>query len=224
FLRSDLLSWRGKLSVFLERFRPKRTERADESIDAFVRRRTGSEAAEVLADALVTGIHAGDPKLLSVRAAFPRLATLEEQYGSVLRGLARTARQRRAEATARGEPYRRTGRMWSFREGLRVMIETLCERLPSKPLQGVAVKRIQRSTGTTAQMKPWTVYGAGEDRWPADAVVLTCPAHEQAGIVADLNPELARDIEGIVYNRVAVVALGYSRSAVPVDLDGFGFI
>jgi oxygen-dependent protoporphyrinogen oxidase len=54
--------------------------------------------------------------------------------------------------------------------------------------------------------------------------VLTCPAHEQAAIVADLDRALAREMEGIVYNRVAVVALGYSRSAVPVDLNGFGFI
>ena len=224
FLFSDLLSWRGKLSILLERFRPKRVEPSDESIDAFVRRRAGTEAADVLADALVTGIHAGDPALLSVRAAFPRLATLEERYGSVLKGLACTARQRRAESAARGEPYRRTGRMWSLREGLRMAIETLCARLPSKPILGAAVRRIQRSATTDAQTTAWTVYGVGEDRWPADAVVLTCPAHQQAAIVADLDQELARAMDGIVYNRVAVVALGYSRSAVSVDLDGFGFI
>ena len=224
FLVSDLLSWRGKLSVLLERFRPKRAEPSDEPIDAFVRRRAGREAADVLADALVTGIYAGDPTLLSVRAAFPRLATLEEQYGSVLKGLARTARQRRAEAAARGQPYRRTGRMWSFREGLRVAIETLCARLPIEPVLGVPVRRIERSAGTDAQTTAWTIYGLGEDRWTADAVVLTCPAHQQATIVADLDHEMARDMESIVYNRVAVVALGYSRSAVPVDVDGFGFI
>jgi oxygen-dependent protoporphyrinogen oxidase len=224
FLSSDLLSWRGKLGILVERFRPKRAELSDESIDAFVRRRAGSESAEMLADALVTGIHAGDPTLLSVRAAFPRLATLEEQYGSVLKGLARTARQRRAEAARRGEPYRRASRMWSFREGLRLMIETLCERLPSKPLLGVSVRRIQRIPGTDAQSIPWTVYADGKDNWPADAVVLTCPAYQQAAIVAELDPVLAREIEGIVYNRVAVIALGYGRSAVPVDLDGFGFI
>ncbi len=224
FLRSDLLSWRGKLSVFLERFRPQRTERADESIDAFVRRRAGSEAAEVLADALVTGIHAGDPTLLSVRAAFPRLATLEEQYGSVLKGLAGSARQRRAEAAARGEPYRRAGRMWSFREGLRLAIETLCERLPSKPLLGVAVQCVRRAADALAQKTVWTVYGEGQDRWPADAVVLTCPAPQQAALLADLDGELARKIEAIPYNRIAVAALGYRRSDVPFPLDGFGFI
>jgi len=219
FLFSDLLSWRGKVSIIQERFRPKRLDPADESIDAFVRRRAGPEAAEILADALVTGIHAGDPSRLSVRAAFPRFTMLEDQYGSVLRGLAHTARQRRREAAARGEPERQTGRMWSFREGLRLAIETLCAHLPKKPVLGVAVQRIERNTGPA-----WTVCGEGEDRWPADAVVLTCPVYQQAAIVADLDDELARAMEAIAYNRVAVVALGYGRAHVPVELDGFGFI
>ena len=36
--------------------------------------------------------------------------------------------------------------------------------------------------------------------------------------------ELAERIRGIVYNRIAVVALGYHRSEVPGGLDGFGYI
>lgn len=224
FLSSDLLSWRGKLSVFLERFRPRRAADSDESIDAFVRRRAGSEAADVLADALVTGIHAGDPKLLSVRAAFPRLAALEAQYGSVLKGMAQMARKRRAEAAARGETYRRTGKMWSFREGLRLAIETLCAHLANKPFLGVAVQRIQRTAGADAQRPIWTVHGEGQDRWQADVVALTCPAPQQAAIVADLDGELAGSIAAIPYSRLVVAALGYRRCDVPVPLDGFGFI
>jgi oxygen-dependent protoporphyrinogen oxidase len=105
-----------------------------------------------------------------------------------------------------------------------LLIETLCERLPSKPLLRVAVQRIQRAPGANSPTPAWTVYGEGNDRWPADVVVLTCPAHQQAAIVADLDQELARRIEGIAYNRVAVVALGYDCTDVPLDLAGFGFI
>src|SRR5207245_316893 len=119
FLRSDLLSWRGKLSLLCERFRRKRTEIGDESIDAFARRRAGNEAAEVFADALVTGIYAGDPKLLSLRACFPRVAEMERDHGSVMKGFAAAAKKRRAEARAIGQPYERSGKMWSFAGGLR---------------------------------------------------------------------------------------------------------
>jgi len=224
FLRSDLLSWRGKLSFLLERCRRRGASQADESIDSFARRRGGSEVAEVLADALVTGIHAGDPALLSLRAAFPRLAALEREYGSVLKGLARTARLRRAEAAARGEPYQRPGKMWSFRDGLRLLIETLCAQLRQPPLQGVSARSVCSAAPPDGPRPAWQVKGEGQDAWTAAAVVLACPAYQQAALLADLDAELAGLIEGIAYNRVAVVALGYRRADVPGSLDGFGYI
>ncbi len=221
-LRSELLSWRGKLSLLWERFRRPRRDPRDESIDAFVRRRAGKEAAEILADALVTGIHAGDPALLSVRAAFPRLAALEQEHGSVIKGFARTARQRRAEARARGEAYQRPGRIWSFREGLRLLIETLDERLARRALLGVKVRRVERRQGDGGPV--WVVHADGRDQWTGDVLVLACPAYRQAHLLADLDRDLARAIDGIAYNRVAVVALGYRRADLPGFVDGFGYI
>src|SRR5579864_5688010 len=53
FLGSDLLSLKGKLAFFRERFRPARQNGQDESIADFARRRAGKEAA-LFADALVT--------------------------------------------------------------------------------------------------------------------------------------------------------------------------
>jgi len=222
FLASDLLSWRAKLSFLMERFRAGRKNGVDESVDAFARRRAGAEVAETFADALVTGIHAGDPALLSVQAAFPRIAMLEKQYGSVLKGLAQTARQRRAEAQARGEAQRRPGTMWSFRDGLRVLVETLRDRLKTPPLVGVRVRRIEK-TGLL-QRPTWIVHGVGRERWEADAVLLACPAYQQAALLTELDRPLAERIGSIAYNRVAVVALGYRAADVPMSLDGFGYI
>jgi len=218
FLTSDLLSWSGKANILAERFRRRRSDTADESIHDFVRRRAGREAADLLADAFVTGIHAGDAKLLSARAAMPRLVALEEQYGGVLKGLARAARERRA----RGEP--RPGKMWSFREGLRLAVETLGDRLANRLLRGVAVRRLEKTGEEMGGRAGWLIHGDGQDTWPADAVVLTCPAYEQADILEFLDPELAERVREIRYNSVAVVALGYRREDVPTNLDGFGFI
>ena len=61
-------------------------------------------------------------------------------------------------------------------------------------------------------------------RWPADAVVLACPAYEQATLLAGVDGELAGLIGGIAYNRVAVVALGFRSADVPGRLDGFGYL
>jgi oxygen-dependent protoporphyrinogen oxidase len=218
FLRSDIISWRGKLALLAELFCRSRCPLSDESVDAFARRRAGPETAQVLVDAFVTGIYAGDPKLLSVRAAFPRLVALEEQNGSVLRGMIASAKQRRQEAAARGKASERAGRLWSFREGLRLLIETLCSRLRGSVTLGVTIKRLERNPNA------WRVRGEGRDCWDADTVVLSCPAYQQAAILADLDRELAEQVGAIPYNRVAVVALGYRRDDIPIPLDGFGYL
>jgi oxygen-dependent protoporphyrinogen oxidase len=201
-----------------ERFRRPRNDGVDESVDAFARRRAGDEIADNLADAMVTGIFAGDPNLLSLPASFPRLATFERQHGSIMRGMRAAAKERRAEAAAQGKPYQRAGKMWSLTDGLGTLVANLRERLKNPPLVGVRAKRLTRTeTG-------WRISGDGADDWDADAVVLSCPAYEQATLLADLDADLAERVRGIAYNRVAVVAVGYRASDIAVSLDGFGYL
>jgi oxygen-dependent protoporphyrinogen oxidase len=214
FLTTRLLSWRGKLRLLAERFVPRSVTELDESIDAFVRRRAGRESAEVLADALVTGIYAGDPKILSLRACFPRLAKMEQEFGSVLRGMARGSEQQKTNSAGNS-----SGRMWSFPEGLRLLIETLRNRLHSSPVCDIRVDALRPS----CEVPPgWTVLGNGQ--WPTDAVILACPAFEQAALLKALDAKLAEHIEAIAYNHVTVVALGFRQEDIPRPVDGFGFI
>ncbi len=170
----------------------------------------------------MTGIYAGDPDLLSLPACFPRLANFERDFGSVLKGFARAARQRRRQAQAVGEADQRPGKMWSFRSGLRLLMETVAARLNNPPQLNVTVTRIERDL--SFNQPAWAVIGIGKESRQADAVVLTCPAHQQAGLLADVDVGLANEIAGIPYNRVAVVGLGYRREDVPGALAGFGFI
>jgi oxygen-dependent protoporphyrinogen oxidase len=85
----------------------------------------------------------------------------------------------------------------------------------------VAARRVERAPGG---QPGWVVGGEGRDCWQADAVVLACPAYQQAALLADLDGELAEQVGAIPYNRVAVVALGYRAADVPVSLDGFGYL
>lgn len=107
FLRSPVLSWRGKLRVLAEPMLPARRPGsgaaagasaeyvADESLGAFVRRRFGREALERLVQPLVAGIYTADAEQLSLAATVPRFLELEQRYGSVIRGLLREQRARR---------------------------------------------------------------------------------------------------------------------------------
>ncbi len=217
FVTNRLLSWRGKLNLLLEKYRKRPTDApADESIHDFAVRRAGREVAEVIADAMVTGIHAGDPKRLSVHAAFPRVVQMEREYGSVMRGFTQAGRAKREAAKARGEEPKPT-RMWSFREGLRLMIEALRDQCGATIETGVDVTGINRGAR-------WQIQAEGDRHWDADALVLTSPAPVQAALLATFDPLLSERIAAIEYAKVAVVVLGFRQADAPGDLDGFGFI
>jgi oxygen-dependent protoporphyrinogen oxidase len=107
--------------------------------------------------------------------------------------------------------------MWSFREGLRVLVDGLARAVEPTIRCGITVKHLSRlESGWRIETE------AGVQH--ADVVVLACPAHEQASIIEPINGELAREVAAIPYNRIAVVALGYRLADCPAAIDGFGYI
>jgi oxygen-dependent protoporphyrinogen oxidase len=217
-LASSLLSIRGKWRLFTEPLRRRRTDTGDESIASFITRRAGKEAADLFGDALVTGIFAGDPEKLSVAACFPRLVQFEREHGSIIRGFMRSAKERRRAAAARGEPPPGPQRMWSFRDGLQVLTDSLATQVNDLHT-GIGVRSVRLTTDGK-----WRVNAGQALKWDADAVVLACPAPRQAELLAQTDESLANLIAGIAYNRIAVVALGYRKTDCPRPADGFGYI
>ncbi len=113
-LQSDCLTWGGRLRLLLEPFAEKPPE-GEESVHDFAVRHLGQQAAEILVDAFVTGIFAGDPRRLSVASAFPQIHGLATRHGSLLR------------AARRGGTLRAT--LCSLDGGLEVLVETLARGL-----------------------------------------------------------------------------------------------
>ena len=58
-------------------------DRQVESLAAFATRRLGREAYEWLAQPLAAGIYGGDPRRLSMQAAFPQFIDWEQRHGSL---------------------------------------------------------------------------------------------------------------------------------------------
>ncbi|HET7601092.1 MAG TPA: protoporphyrinogen oxidase [Gemmatimonadales bacterium] len=211
-LTTRLFSVRGKAAILREPFRHSRARPQDESVADFVRRRFGGEALDYAAAPFVGGVHAGDAELLSARHAFPRLVALESEYGSVLRGVARSARRRRASGKAPGS------RLGSFPDGLGELPAALARALGSRLRLRAPVRAVTRVGGG------WSVAtdDAAQDH---AAVVWAAPAHALARVTLECEgSELVRELARLPYAPVAVLALGFRREAVRHPLDGFGVL
>lgn len=105
FFASPVLSLPGRLRILGEPFARPRPAGVDESVGAFAARRIGPEATRILVDAMVSGVFAGDVDRLSLASAFPKMAKMEAEHGSLVRAMiaAGKARKRaRQQASARG--------------------------------------------------------------------------------------------------------------------------
>jgi oxygen-dependent protoporphyrinogen oxidase len=216
------------LRLLCERWVSRSIEDRDESIHEFASRRIGPEAASILVDAMVTGIHAGDAALLSVAASFPRMVELERQYGGLFRGMSALSRARKKEtmqsrgdskSPRAGSPTGPGGTPRSLKRGMGQLIETLADHPRITLVRGVRVSRIERQPD-----KAWTVSATQTEKWPADSVVLACPSPVQAELLESIDPELAGRLREIPYNSVTVVAMGFRSSDIPTPLEGFGYL
>ena len=239
FLRSGLLSVPGRLRVFAEPFIPGRTDHTGESVRDFAARRIGAEAADVLVDAMVSGVFAGDVRALSLPAAFPKMAAMEAEHGGLVRAMigrmkARRAAKREAgERRARGEdveeltrpggPAGPGGTLTSFAGGLDALPRALAAELGDAVRLSAPVEAITRGEGPgQAAAGHWTVRLRDGESIAADAVVLAIPSARAAPLLEPVDPDLAAEVAGIDTAGLAVVALGYR--AGDIDADGFGFL
>ncbi len=236
FLKSGLLSWPAKLRVLMEPLARRRPEDRDETVEEFARRRLGRQAAARLIDPMVSGVFAGDPRALSLAAAFPRIAELERQYGGLFKALRRISRERRREGGAAVSPQP-GGRLTSFEDGLGELPLSLARALGDRLRLGCRVTGLEcgGAAGGASNPRAFRLRCAEGPPVDADLVALAIPAHESARLLATSQngscpaearaaAEVAALLEEIPYSPLAVVSLCYDRDSLGHDLDGFGFL
>ena len=215
-LTTDVLSWRAKLSLAFERFQSNKQNLTDESIYAFAQRRVGTEIADKLVDPFVTGIFAGDAKLVSYQAGFPRLAAMEKNYGSISKGL-KAARKAKQISNPEG---RSSGQLWSFHHGLGTLTNALAEKCGKSNIREFKASNVIHNK----ESNKWIVEGSNGESESFDIAILACPAFSQAAILKNLDETLTDKIASIPYNSLAVVVMGYRSGDVPIPLEGFGYL
>ncbi|HEX6064815.1 MAG TPA: protoporphyrinogen oxidase [Longimicrobiales bacterium] len=217
FVRTPLFSTRAKLRLLREPFMPRAPLEPEESVADFVVRRLGPEFLDYAVEPFVAGIYAGDPRQLSVAAAFPKLHALEQRYGSLIRGQILGARERGRKS----EKARTVAKSFSFLHGLQTLTDALATHAGT-------VRTDTRAIGLRRASQPGIVATIQQQHATSElvarAVMLAVPADETARLVQPFAPASASALSAIPYAPVASVASVYRRSDVAHPLDGFGFL
>ena len=215
FLKSDLISWTGKLRMAMEILIPRKQETGDESLGSFVRRRMGKEALAKIAGPIMGGIHAADVDRLSLLSTFPRFFEMEKKFGSLLRGMYAQRRvMKKTQGSAAPVPMFLTlcGGLGCLVDAMVTKLDPVCARLGQK------VESIRKHQDMyEVELTDGTKVRGG-------AVVFATPAYVTAKLLERMDAPLASKLRSISYVSTATVSLGYKRSDIQHPLDGHGFV
>lgn len=215
FLRSGLMSWRGKLRVGIEPFISKRLNDEDESLASFVRRRLGGELLDKIAAPLMAGIHAADPERLSLQSTFPRFSEMEKAYGSLAWGMIKKARTQEKS----GSQHKPAPVFMTLRGGLQQLSDAVISELHPKALRlNCCVESVEIYAGQ------YRLALSDGSYILADDIVFATPAYVTAELIRQVDSALASKLEAIRYVSTATVSLGFKNSEIEAPPDGFGFV
>ncbi|WP_217585993.1 protoporphyrinogen oxidase [Lentibacillus saliphilus] len=211
FLFSGIFSPKGKLRAGLDLVKSKSKPTDDQSLGGFFRYRFGDELVENLVEPLLSGIYAGDIDEMSLMATFPNFYQLEQEYGSLIKGLQATMPK-----PTKGQ-QKKPGMFFSFKNGLESLVKTLVEAIDNETLiVGTAVDHIERKT------HGYHVLLDNADVLQADAVVMATSHHAVPNMLSQYP--FFNVFKDVPATSVANVALAFDESAIKQDIDGTGFV
>ncbi len=213
FVGTRLFSLKAKLRLLGEPWRARAPADAEETVADFVVRRLGPEFLDYAINPFVAGVYAGDPRLLAVRHAFPKLNAIEQEHGSLIRGAL-------ARRNTSGGPK---GRIFSFPEGLGEIPATLADRLGGAVQLHSHVRAVRR-TGDHWRLS--VENGATTADAEFDVVICALPADALAALTLEGVAAAGRltELREIKHPPVASLFSGYRRDQVAHPLDGFGVL
>jgi oxygen-dependent protoporphyrinogen oxidase len=211
-LASSLLGVKSRARIASEPFKRSKPPTKEESVADFVRRKFGNEILEYLVAPYVSGVYAGDPEQLSLKAAFPTLDQWEREYGSVLRGAmkSRTSKEKLSGPSP----------LCSLARGVGSLGDAIAARLGDAVRLGAQVASVTRLENYHVCF----TQNARNETLEAGAVVIATPAYTASHLIRSLSSALAHTLSGVAYAPVAVVATGYYDRQIAAALTGFGFL
>lgn len=211
FLESNLVSELGKARALREVELAKSDQAPDQSLGAFFRKRFGDELVENLLEPLLSGIYSGDIDQMGLMATFPNFYQLEQEYGSLLKGLRETL------PIGQASTGKKSGQFVSLKNGLETMIKALKENLGKNTYQlDAELEQVERrGEKYQLQMK-------NGDSYEADVIIMTIPHKKLSTFFSGIN--FLQSLDEIPVTSVANVVFGFDAKTLEFDLQGTGFV
>ena len=214
FFTSSLIDASTKWALLRDVFGKSTPPDADESIAEFTRRKFSAQLLDRLVGPFVSGVYAGDPERLSVRSTFSQLYEAEKSSGSIVRGMLRLAKTKKGP---REHPTLQT-----FRSGTEALVRALSTNLGAAMRTNAKIIRLTKNPDASFTVQ---IEGEGNsDSLSAKALILAIPPDTAGRLLADLDSSFESLLGPVEFAAVAVVSLGYPKSAITHSLDGFGFL
>lgn len=231
-----LLGVKSKFRILSEPLRSSRPPDNEETVANFVIRKFGEEILDYLVDPIISTVFFGDARKMGMESAFPALVRWERETGSLARG-ALAARKSSRVIRSPGLPEQRPGAagarlnvadalpsLGTFRQGMGTLTGALAERLGGNIGFGARTESLSLAGGNGQLESIWKVRLAGGKEILAENLVLSVPAFEAARLLTEAAAPLSSLLAAIPYAPMAIVSVGFDRSAVHHPLDGFGFM
>jgi oxygen-dependent protoporphyrinogen oxidase len=186
-IATDLLSWRGKLRLLLEPVTA--PPRRQETVEEFLTRTLGSEAARYLIDPLYGGIYASHPDEMYMKHSFLRALDKHGVSRSLLVAAVK-AKLRRSDPPP----------VVSFVDGMQTLPQALYEDHQERVHLETPVEAI-REVGSQFRLE------TPRRGFTVDSVVLTTPADVTATLLESIAPESASALNKLTYNSLVTVHL-----------------
>jgi len=215
-LTSPVWSLRGKLRIAMEPL-IRKGGHEDETVADFVRRRLGNELLETALEPFIAGILASDVEKANAYALLPRLTALEQNFGSILKGIINARINRRRTAMESD--------VFSFQGGMSTLTQRLAHTLQfSGHGDFFTEHRVNHIEKAGERWRIDVQSPAGEKQFSARHVVLAAPAAVSSDLISPFDRELAELLAGIEYAPMSIVHMGFDRVAIDHPLNGTGFL
>ncbi|KAB2909106.1 MAG: protoporphyrinogen oxidase [Ignavibacteriales bacterium] len=209
-----LFTFRSKFRFFIEPFIPRTRKGARLAVAEFIKKRLGDEFLSYIIEPFSSEVYAGDTSKLSIEAAYPKLFSLEQQYGSVIKGFKKAPLQQPVS-----DKFEGSGRLFSFTDGMETLTSALGKNLGYRVNFLNEIQKIEKNVKGGYSL---LINRKGEiKREDFDLIVSALPAYTLADAIQGLSDGTSQTLRRVEYVPLVQAHVAYLKSDLGETLKGY---